>query len=165
MAGLALLTVIVFTLFIFNGIRRNTLLNRQLVIAKQEAEHLASVKEEFLANMSHEIRTPLNAIIGFSDRLSSTPLNPKQHEFITAVQKSSDFLLATVNDILDFSKIEAGKLRIDSIPFEPAAVVAEIVNTMQLQAEKKNLALTFDTSAIDGLVVLGDPIRLKTDSD
>lgn len=160
-AGLALLTVIVFTIFIFQGIRKNTLLNKQLVIAKQEAEHLASVKEEFLANMSHEIRTPLNAIIGFSDRLSQTPLVPKQLEFITAVQKSSDFLLATVNDILDFSKIEAGKLRIDSIPFEPAAIVAEIANTMQLQAEKKKLTLTIDTSAIEGLVVMGDPMRLK----
>jgi signal transduction histidine kinase/ActR/RegA family two-component response regulator len=160
-AGLALLTVIVFTIFIFHGIRKNTLLNKQLVIAKQEAEHLASVKEEFLANMSHEIRTPLNAIIGFSDRLSQTHLVPKQHEFITAVQKSSDFLLATVNDILDFSKIEAGKLRIDSIPFEPAAIVAEIANTMQLQAEKKKLSLTIDTSSIEGLVVLGDPMRLK----
>ena len=160
-AGLALLTVIVFTIFIFHGIRKNTLLNKQLVIAKQEAEHLASVKEEFLANMSHEIRTPLNAIIGFSDRLSQTPLVPKQLEFITAVQKSSDFLLATVNDILDFSKIEAGKLRIDSIPFEPAAIVAEIENVMQLQAEKKKLSLTIDTSAIEGLVVLGDPMRLK----
>jgi signal transduction histidine kinase/FixJ family two-component response regulator len=160
-AGMALLTVIVFTIFIFHGIRKNTLLNRQLVIAKQEAEHLASVKEEFLANMSHEIRTPLNAIIGFSDRLSQTPLNTKQLEFITAVQKSSDFLLATVNDILDFSKIEAGKLRIDSIPFEPAAIVSEIANTMQLQAEKKNLSLSIDISAIEGLVVLGDPMRLK----
>ncbi len=160
-AGMALLTVIVFTIFIFHGIRKNTLLNRQLVVAKQEAEHLASVKEEFLANMSHEIRTPLNAIIGFSDRLSQTALDKKQLEFITAVQKSSDFLLATVNDILDFSKIEAGKLRIDLIPFEPAAIVSEIANTMQLQAEKKNLSLTVDTSDIEGLVVLGDPMRLK----
>ncbi len=160
-AGAALLTVILFTLYIFQGIRKNIRLNQELVKAKQRAEQLASVKEEFLANMSHEIRTPLNAIIGYSDRLSQTELDKKQNEFITAVQKSSDLLLATVNDILDFSKIEAGKLRIDAIPFEPAAVVREVVDTLQLQADKKNLALQYETSAIDDLFVTGDPIRLK----
>jgi len=160
-AGAALLTVILFTLYIFHGIRRNIQLNQELVLAKQRAEELASVKEEFLANMSHEIRTPLNAIIGYSERLSQTELDTKQGEFISAVQKSSDLLLATVNDILDFSKIEAGKLRIDAIPFEPAAVVKEVVDTLQLHAEKKHLALQYDTSAIDDLFVTGDPIRLK----
>jgi signal transduction histidine kinase/CheY-like chemotaxis protein len=160
-AGAALLTVILFTLYIFHGIRKNILLNEELVRAKQHAEALASVKEEFLANMSHEIRTPLNAIIGYSERLSQTALDKKQGEFISAVQKSSDLLLATVNDILDFSKIEAGKLRIDAIPFEPAAVVKEVVDTLQLIADKKQLPLHFDTSAIDDLFVTGDPIRLK----
>jgi signal transduction histidine kinase/DNA-binding response OmpR family regulator/CHASE3 domain sensor protein len=160
-AGAALLTVILFTLYIFQGIRKNIRLNQELVKAKQRAEKLASVKEEFLANMSHEIRTPLNAIIGYSERLSQTPLDKKQNEFITAVQKSSDLLLATVNDILDFSKIEAGKLRIDAIPFEPAAVVREVVDALQLHAEKKHLALQFETSEIDDLFVTGDPIRLK----
>ena len=160
-AGAALLTVILFTVFIFHGIRKNSILNNELVRAKQRAEELASVKEEFLANMSHEIRTPLNAIIGYSERLSQTELDKKQNEFINAVQKSSDLLLATVNDILDFSKIEAGKLRIDAIPFEPAAIVREVVDTLQLHAEKKHLALQYDTLAIDGLFVTGDPIRLK----
>lgn len=160
-AGAALLTVILFTLYIFHGIRKNTLLSHELVLAKQRAEELASVKEEFLANMSHEIRTPLNAIIGYSERLSQTELDKKQGEFITAVQKSSDLLLATVNDILDFSKIEAGKLRIDAVPFEPAAIVREVADTLQLHAEKKQLTLQYDTSAIDDLFVTGDPIRLK----
>ena len=160
-AGAALLTVILFTLYIFHGIRKNTLLNHELVLAKQHAEQLASVKEEFLANMSHEIRTPLNAIIGFSERLSQTELDKRQNEFISAVQKSSDLLLATVNDILDFSKIEAGKLRIDAIPFEPAAIVREVWDVLQLHAEKKHLTLQYDTAGIDGLFVTGDPIRLK----
>jgi signal transduction histidine kinase/CheY-like chemotaxis protein/CHASE3 domain sensor protein len=160
-AGAALLTVILFTLYIFHGIRRNIQLNHELVKAKQRAEKLASVKEEFLANMSHEIRTPLNAIIGYSERLSQTELDKKQSEFISAVQKSSDLLLATVNDILDFSKIEAGKLRIDAIPFEPAAVVREVVDTLQLHADKKYLSLQYDTTTIDDLFVTGDPIRLK----
>jgi signal transduction histidine kinase len=39
--------------------------NRDLAVARDEAESANSAKTAFLAAMSHELRTPLNAIIGF----------------------------------------------------------------------------------------------------
>ncbi len=43
--------------------------NKQLRIAKEQAEQANQVKTRFLTNMTHELRTPLNAILGYAQIL------------------------------------------------------------------------------------------------
>jgi len=73
-----------------------------LIIKKKQSHHsekkvkaAASVKENFLANMSHEIRTPLNAILGFTNILQKTKLDPQQHQHIQIIQSSGKNLLSS----------------------------------------------------------------------
>ena len=87
--------------------------NRELGLAKEQAERESQFKSKFLANMSHELRTPLNAIIGFSELLDEElfgGLNPRQKNYVSNVLASGRHLLNLVNDILDLSKIEAGRM-------------------------------------------------------
>lgn len=156
-----LLAGTVLVLLILHDINKSNYYKEQLEEAKNKAEHLAQAKEEFLANMSHEIRTPLNAIQGFTDQLLLTPLAPEQHDYLQAVQQSSEHLLSTVNDILDYSKIGVGKLAIERIPFQPRNVLHEVYTLLQLKAKGKELSFQYFIDEDCPETLLGDPFRLK----
>ncbi len=158
---ICLILGIIFTYWIFRDVRIRDFYNKQLIGAKQQAEQLADSKQQFLATMSHEIRTPLNAIIGFTEQLGNTKLEPEQRNYLSAVHSSSQHLLSTVNDILDYSKIEAGELRISREPFEITAAIEEVISTLRIKAEEKGLDLIREVQSESPIQVMGDPFRLK----
>lgn len=134
---------------------------RQLILAKTEAEEARKMQEQFLANMSHEIRTPMNGIVGMTNLLLETPLTPRQEQFAGVIRRSADNLLVIVNDILDLSKIKAGKLAIERIPFRLQDVTANIWALFEPRIFKKGLQFRMELDPAIPLSILGDPHRLN----
>ena len=86
---------------------------KELILAKEEAEESNRLKTAFLANMSHEIRTPMNGILGFAELLKESKLkDSQQQEYIEMIEKSGERMLSTINDIIDISKIESGEMKL-----------------------------------------------------
>jgi len=124
------------------------------------AEDAVKAKQQFLSNMSHEIRTPMNAIVGFTKVLLKTELNPKQKEYLNAIQQSGSSLIVLINDILDLAKVDAGKMSFEKTPFKLKASLSAMIHLFELKIEEKNLKLVsvYDPAIPD--VLVGDPVRL-----
>jgi signal transduction histidine kinase/CheY-like chemotaxis protein len=134
---------------------------KEILEARDAAEHAARSKALFLSQMSHELRTPMNAIIGLSE-VSQGELSKDSevYENLSVIRYSAANLLQILNDILDFSKIEAGKLNIEKIPFELAACVEHVLRTLEPLAQDKGIELVVEQAPNLPKVLLGDPTRL-----
>lgn len=127
--------------------------------AKNSAEQAARTKATFLTTMSHEIRTPMNAILGLTQLMLRHELNNEQRRRLDKISAAGHHLLNIINDILDSSKIDGNHLRLEHIPFEPAALIASTVEMLATDAQKKNLSIYTEISPQVPKYLLGDPTR------
>ncbi|MCB9884552.1 MAG: response regulator [Planctomycetes bacterium] len=134
---------------------------QSLRVAKERAEASVEARSQFLANVSHEIRTPLNAILGMTDLVLGTQLDPEQQEYVATVKQSGDSLLSIIEEILDFAKIEAGKIELDVVEVDLCALINDIVRPLSVRAEAKGIDLVADISPLVPTRVHLDPLRVQ----
>ncbi len=160
LAGAGLLATIGFLIMIWKDLAKSAYYRKQSEEARSLAESLLKVKEQFLANMSHEIRTPLTSIIGFTERLTETPVSKEQSKYLRYISSSSEHLLELINDLLDFSRIDSGRLTLEAKTFNPEELFEEAFETLTPRAKDKGLSVQLRQD-IPISAFIGDPLRLR----
>lgn len=130
-------------------------------VANRRLTESIELRSRALTQTSHELRNPIAGIIGLTDLLTKTPLNPQQSQMIQAIRSASGTLGNLAQDLLDRGRIEAGKLALDSAPTSLRAI-AEAVHSLYLPiARGKGLILRLQLSDDLPAQVLIDQHRLQ----
>ncbi|MGE0486359.1 MAG: PAS domain-containing sensor histidine kinase [Gammaproteobacteria bacterium] len=137
---------------------------RDLVVAREQAEHASRAKSEFLAHVSHELRTPMNAVLGFTQLLLGNPAEPltaNQRENAEEVLQAGRHLMTLIGEMLDMARIESGRLTVELAEVDVASLIEECINLIRAEADGRGQTIEIDSAGPAEPRVVADPQRLR----
>ncbi|RPE80985.1 ligand-binding sensor domain-containing protein [Vulcaniibacterium tengchongense] len=127
---------------------------------RELAKQASLAKTRFLATLGHEVRTPMTGVLGMSELLLDTPLQPQQRSYVESIRRAGQHLLRLVNDALDLARIESGKLDLAEQPFDLRALVDEAAGLMAPLARRRGLDFVIEIAPDAPRGLLGDGSRV-----
>ena len=137
-------------------------------------------RTEFISTASHEMRTPVAAIEGYlalalNDKVST--IDSRARDYLEKAHESTQHLGKLFQDLLTSAKAEDGRLTSHPSLIELGSFLEQITNDLRFAADKKGLALEYNTGSnqtIDATIstvgqkvirplyfVLADPDRMR----
>ena len=165
-ALITILSLLTLSLYKNNNLRAraNGLLqkkNRELTLAKENAERATTAKAQFLSTITHELRTPLYAVTGLTHLLLEENPTPNQKEHLNSLKFSGEYLLSLINNILDLNKLEANKVEIVNSSFDLKKRISDVLVALKNSADDKNIQIHFDFEKSVPKKLKGDPLKLS----
>lgn len=132
-------------------------IQHQYEMSRFEARKLHEVDEmklEFFTNVSHEFRTPLTLILGPVEDIIKSTKEPKTEQIASLIKRNAGRLLGLVNQLLDIAKFESGNMKLQAVPQNIIPLVKSLVLSFTAYAERKKIALAFNSTGNEIIVYL-----------
>lgn len=110
-------------------------------------EQSAALRKELLTNVSHDLRTPLAALQGYLETLEMKEerLGPEdRRRYLGAARKQAERLGRLVSELFELAMLESGEAAVKPEPFPITELAQDVTQKFQLEAERRNVALTTD---------------------
>lgn len=117
--------------------------------SREEMEKLRlqeAFRREFLGNLSHELKTPIFSIQGYILTLLEGGLEDENinRAFLERASKGVDRVTGIIEDLDIITKIESEELKLNSTTVNIVDLAKEIVESLEIKAEKRNIRLSLD---------------------
>lgn len=119
---------------------------RELEEANARLQELDRLKSKFITDVSHELRTPV-ANINMYLHLLERGKPEKQVQYQAILKEQTVQLMSLTEDILNLSQLALDAESVEFAPVDLNALVEQIINTHQSQAEAAGLQLTLEKGA------------------
>ena len=106
-----------------------------------EQHNAMKMRQEFFSNVSHELKTPMTSIRGYSELLETGVINDKDasKKALDKIHDEVTNMSTLINDILMISRLENKDVDVIKHPVHLTPLVDEIIDTMQVEIDKKHL--------------------------
>ncbi len=121
----------------------------------RELQSSDRAKTELLAKASHEVRNPVHGILGLSELLLGSEVDPTRRRILGAIRDSAEGLGSLANDFLDHARLLQGRVRLTAEPTAIRQLVQSTAMLFQGRADHHNIALSvrIDPEVPEGLLL------------
>lgn len=135
---LAVLIIAMLVFFIYYYAK----MEKEAMVAKEQAQAANRAKSTFLFNMSHDLRTPMNVILGYSQLAMEHPDDPeKVKKYLSSIEHAGGILLSIINNVLELARIESGKITMETETVNLEDDWRETLNMFEQPCLEKNIRL------------------------
>lgn len=110
----------------------------------EELRALGEQKDGFVSSITHELRTPITTIIGFTEELADTDLDPVQKNYVAIVLRNAERLLRTIEDVLTFTRRLPGTEVSHATELDVTHVVRAVLDDVHHSVRDRDLLVTLD---------------------
>ncbi len=132
----------------------------------QEIETLRNMetyRKEFLGNVSHELKTPIFNAQGYLHTLIDGGLKDERinKSYLYKASKNLDRLNHIVEDLEVIAKYESNTLHLDITKFNITELIEEVIESLEMQADLKDIKLALKPNTNKAVSVLADRERIR----